>query len=102
MSVLIFGKSPRPKAREVIISRPKARLDEIQSKLDKTMPAEVKEKFITSFGKYSDAIEKSGAQGFAPLGELNESLREIESDNLITAEEALKWMEQADNVLKNR
>ena len=99
LSVLIVGRSTKPKARALVLAKPKARLEEVRRKLAPDMPADVRDNFLAAFSQYTDALQKYGSQRFETLGPLGDSLRDIESDGAITAEEAARWTGQARKAL---
>ena len=99
LSVLITGKNTKPKARLQLIAKPKARLKEIKSKLSPDMAPDIRANFIKTFEQYSDALEKNGAAGFETLSEASESLKDIEADGTITADEAIQWTETVKKAL---
>lgn len=99
ISVLILGRSAKPKARALVLGKPKARLEEVAQKLTPDMPADVRANFLAVFQLYTDALQKYGSQRFETLGPLGDSMRNIEADKVITTEEATQWTEQAKKAL---
>lgn len=99
-SVLIRGKSAKPKARAVMVSKPAARLEEIKAMLDPAMPEDVRAAFLENFKFYTSALESGGSGGFDRLVNVSEELSVIEQDGIITGEEASQWTETASKALK--
>ena len=99
LSVIIKGKSMKPKSRALVVAKPRARLKEIKGKLAPDMPPEVRENFLKDFGHYTDALEKYGSRGYKILNPLSQSLKVIEADGVITTEEAKEWSKAAEKTL---
>ena len=98
-SVLIFGKQPKPKARAAVLSKQNARIEEVKGKIAADVPADVRENFVATFSRYSDDSIKYGSTRFAELTPIGESLRTIEADGTIDADEAARWADETTKVL---
>jgi len=99
ISALIVGRSHKPKARALVLGKPKARFEEVKRKLEPNMPADVRGNFLAAFLEYTDALQKYGSGKFETLGPLGESLRNIEADSVITTDEAIRWTQEEKKAL---
>lgn len=102
VSVLMLGKKAGPKARTVIISKPQTRFAQISAKLDSAMPQETKSRFLDVLKLYLNEVERAGALHSEGLVKSSEYLNEIQQDGKISPEEATRWAEMTEGLLRGR